>query len=139
MQQPAPDVNLSESELETFTDAIVSAQEVQMKSQQGMMNIIEDEGLNVDTYNKIAQATQRGQSPEQAGVSEEDIKKYKSVNEDIKKAQSKADQKMSKAIEDAGMEMERFQKINRAIQQDSELQKRVMQKMQESQMEQQAQ
>lgn len=137
MQQPAPDVDVSESELETFTDAIVSAQEIQIESQREMIGIVEDEGMDVETYNKIAQAVQMGQSPDETDISEEDMEKFESVSEDIEQVQSEVQQKMSSAVEDAGMDMERFQEINMAVRQDTELQRRVQEKMQETQMQQQ--
>src|SRR5699024_66984 len=66
MQQPAPDIDVSDNEAEMFVDAAMEAQEVQMQAQQKMVGIIEDEGLDIQTYQKIAQSTQMGQSSQQS-------------------------------------------------------------------------
>src|SRR5690625_1535433 len=58
MQQPAPDIDVSDNEAEMFVDAAMEAQEVQMEAQKKMVGIIEDEGLDIATYQKIAQSTQ---------------------------------------------------------------------------------
>ncbi|MDZ7691942.1 MAG: DUF4168 domain-containing protein [Balneolaceae bacterium] len=81
MQQSAPDVDLSDQEADTFTDAIMNAQKIQMQAQQKMVGIIQEEGLDVETYQKIAKASQMGQSPEESGASESDIEKFRNANE----------------------------------------------------------
>lgn len=134
MQQPSADIDVSEDELSIFTNAVVAAQKVQMKAQQKMVEAIKDEGMDVETYSQIAQATQRGQSTDQLDVSDENLQKFKSVSDDLMDIQKQAGEKMSEVIEEEGMQMDRFQKINMAVQQDRELQQRIQQKMQETQM-----
>lgn len=132
LQQPA-DVDVSDEELDTFIDALVSAQEVQMEFQQEMMAMIEEEGLDVDTFNKIAQAEQMGQSTEELDVSDEDMQNFENVSGKIQEAQADINEEVTAAVEDAGMEMSRFEEINQALQQDSDLQQRTQEKMQEMQ------
>jgi hypothetical protein len=130
-QQSAPDVDLSEEEAETFADAIIAAQKVQAGAQQELVSIIEDEGLDIETYQKIAQASQQGQEPADSVIEDGDMEKFDSANESIKEAQQGIQSDVADAVEEAGMEMERFQEINRAVQQDPELQKQIRQKLQE--------
>ncbi|GAA5521217.1 DUF4168 domain-containing protein [Aliifodinibius salicampi] len=130
-QQAAPDVDLSEEEAETFADAIIAAQKVQAGAQQELVSIIEDEGLDIQTYQKIAQASQQGQEPADSVIEDGDMDKFDSANESIKEAQQGIQSDVADAVEEAGMEMERFQEINRAVQQDPELQKQIRQKLQE--------
>ncbi len=130
-QQSAPDVDLSEEEAETFADAIIAAQKVQAGAQQELVSIIEDEGLDIETYQKIAQASQQGQEPADSVIEDGDMDKFDSANESIKEAQQGIQSDVADAVEEAGMEMERFQEINRAVQQDPELQKQIRQKLQE--------
>lgn len=130
-QQAAPDVDLSEEEAETFADAIIAAQKVQAGAQQELVSIIEDEGLDIETFQQIAQASQQGQEPADSVVEDGDMEKFDSANESIKEAQEGIQSDVADAVEETGMEMERFQEINRAVQQDPELQKLVRQKLQE--------
>ena len=126
--QQAPDIEVSDEEAETFVDAAMNVQEIQMQNQETMVGIIEDEGLDVETFRKIAQALQSGQSTED--VSESDMDKFESANEAIRESQGEVQQKIPAAIKDAGMEVERFQKISMAAQQDPELSKLIQEKIQ---------
>lgn len=130
-QQAAPDVDLSEEEAETFADAIIAAQKVQAGAQQELVSIIEDEGLDIETFQQIAQASQQGQEPADSVIEDGDMEKFDNANESIKEAQEGIQSDVADAVEEAGMEMERFQEINQAVQQDPELQKLVRQKLQE--------
>lgn len=131
MQQSAPEVDLSDEEADKFADAAINAQEVQMEGQKKMMGIIEDEGLDVNTYQKIAQSAQQGQTPEDSGVSEDDMKKFQSATESIQQVQGEIQKEISAVVEEAGMGMERFRKISQAAQQDRALQQQIRQKIQE--------
>lgn len=126
-QQPAPEVDVSEEEVTVFAKAAMEAQKIQMQSQKEMVGAIQDEGLDVKTYQVIAKATQMGQAPD--SISSEQMDKYDSANKSIKKVQTKVQEQVSSVVEEAGMEMERFQKISRAAQQDTQLQRRIQQKI----------
>jgi len=137
--QEAPQIEVSDEELELFIDASMNAQSVQMESQQEMISIVDEEGIEVSTYNEIMQAQQMGQSLEDLGVTESDIEKFESAHEQIQEVEVRMEREIAQAVEEEGMEMERFQEINMAIQQDPELQQRAQQMIQEIQMQQQPQ
>lgn len=127
--QSASNIEVSDEELEKFTEVSMVAQEIQMGSQQEMMEIVEDEGLDVETYNLIAEARFNGQDESELDISSEDLEKFDAASEEIESSQAGVEAEMSEAIEAEGMEMERFMEINRAIQQDQELQQRIQQMM----------
>lgn len=131
-QQSAPDIDVSDDEADTFVDAAMDAQEVQMEAQEKMVGVIEDEGLDVETYQKIAQSTQMGQSSEDSDISDEQMEKYESVSESLQEVQGEIQDEVASVVEDAGMEMQRFQEISQAAQQDPELRKTIEGKMQEN-------
>ena len=128
MQQQAPDIDLSDKEAEKFVDAAMNVQEIQMQNQQKMIGLIEDEGLDVETFQKIAEATQTGKSTED--ISDSDMEKFESANKSIQEAQGEVQKKIPEAIEEAGMKLERFQQISMAAQQDAELRKQIQEKIQ---------
>lgn len=136
MQQPAPDVDVSDEEIGLFADAVMNVQEVQMGAQQDMMKIIQDEGLDVETYNQVAQGLQMGQSADEIDVTEEEMEKFNNASEEIQGMQQDMQDEIETAVEDAGMEMARFQEINRAVEQDPELQKKIREELQSGQMQQ---
>lgn len=131
-QDQAAEVDLSDEEMEQFVEAIVKAQELQMESQEEMMDIVEGEGISVEMYNQITQAQQMGQSEEDIDASAEDMQNYNNALEKIMEVEERLEPQMVEAIEETGMDMERYQEINMAVQQDPELQQRIQQELQGS-------
>lgn len=127
--QSAPDINVSDEELEKFAEVSMVAQQVQAESQQEMIAVLEEEELDVQTYNIIAESRFNDQPDENLEVSAEDLEKFDVASEQIETLQVESDQNMSEAIEAEGMEMDRFMEINMAVQQDQELQQRLQQMM----------
>ena len=140
-QQPpedaAPQIDVSDEELQLFVDASMNAQTVQAASQQEMVAVVDEEGIDVNTYNEIMQAQQMGQDMDELDVSSDDLEKFEDAFEKIQVIEQEMEADLTQAIEEEGMEMERFEEINMAIQQDPELQQRVQQMIQEAQMQQQ--
>ena len=64
------------------------------------------------------------------------MEKFESAFEQIQEIEEEMEADLTEAIEDEGMDMDRFQEINMAVQQDPELQQRVQQMIQEAQMQQ---
>ncbi|MEX2600365.1 MAG: DUF4168 domain-containing protein [Balneolaceae bacterium] len=125
MQQPQMDIDVSEEELELFLDASERARSLQMDAEQEMLAVLEEEGLEVETYSTIAQSLQMGQPADSIDASAEDMARYENASVQIEEIGSAMDQDVTSAIEDEGMEMERFQEINMAIQMDPQLQQRA--------------
>lgn len=131
-QGQTTEVDLSDQELEQFVEAIMSAQELQMESQEEMMEIVENEGISVEMYNQISQAQQMGQTEEEIGASAEDMENYNNALEKIMEVEERLEPQMVAAIEESGMDMQRYQEINMAVQQDPALQQRIQQELQAS-------
>lgn len=137
-QEAPPQIEVSNDELELFIDASMDAQTVQAQSQQEMIAVVDEKGIEVSTYNEIMQAQQMGQPVDDLEITAEDLEKFESAHEQIQEIEVKMERQLSQVIEDNGIPMERFQEINMAIQQDPELQQRAQQMIQEAQMQQQA-
>jgi TolA-binding protein len=126
-QQPAP-VEVSESDLEQFVEAVGKVDEVQQENQQKMMSVIEKHEMTVDEFNQIMQAQQApgGEAPD---VSQEQLEKFNQASGEIQQIQANMDTEVQQAIGEAGMDMEEYQNIYMAIQQDPELMQRVQEMM----------
>ncbi len=120
----------SDSDMEMFASAFQEVQSVNQEIQNEMVGAIEEEGLDVQQFNQIQQATQA--EGEDTEISEEDMAKYQKSMEAIQKVQTEAQDKMKKVIEESGMSMEKYQEIMRAVQEDPAIQAKL-QKMMESQ------
>ena len=137
-QQPAPpqqDIpEVTDQELKTFVDASMKAQQIQTEAQIEMVTIVEEEGLEVETYNKILQGMQMGQSAEEMEVSESDVEKFEVASAQIGEIEQDMEAKLIAAIEDEGLELDRFQEIFMAVQTNPELQQKMQQMIMEAQM-----
>jgi len=136
-EQPAPPQDMPEvtdEELKTFVDASMKAQQIQTEAQMEMVAIVEDEGLNVETYNRILQGLQMGQSAVEMEVSESDVEKFEVASAQIGEIEEDMEVKLIAAIEDEGLELERFQQIFMAVQNDADLQQKMQQMIMEAQM-----
>ena len=126
-QQNAPDVDVSDEELQQFVDVAMKVQEMQGQSEEKMMGVLEEEGLDVQTFQKIQQSQAQGQAPE--GVSEDDVQSFESASQKIQEIQQKDQEKMMETINSSEIDMQRFQEIQMAFQSDPELQQRAREMM----------
>ena len=74
--QTAPDIEVSDEELEKFVEISMIAQQVQAESQQEMIAVLEEMELAVETYNIIAESRYNERPDEDLDVSEEDLEKF---------------------------------------------------------------
>ena len=131
MPQQEP-VEVSDQELDVFVEGLVKAQQVQNESQMKMIEMVEEDGLGVDKFNEIHEAMgmamQTGQEPE-IDATPEEMASYEELSQEIEKISMEADEEITNAIEEEGMEMPRFQEILAAVQTDPQLQQQIQQKM----------
>jgi|LFIK01.1.fsa_nt_gi hypothetical protein len=130
-QQPDVDTDVSDDELTQFVEASLEARDIEMDSQQEMMAILEDEGIDVQTYNEIAQAREMGQSEDEINASAEDLERFESANNGIEEIGDQIMADMEEAVESKGLAIDRYEEINLALQQDPNLMQRAQQIMQE--------
>ena len=129
MQQQAPDVDVSDQELEKFAGAVQEVQEIQRSAQQEMMTAIKDEGLEPQRFNEIM-SNKRGQGQSQTEITAEEEQKFQAATQELQNIQSSTQQKTVAAIQDEGFDPQRFQKILQAVRADQELQDRYRNLMQ---------
>ncbi len=124
MQQDMPDIEVSDQEMEQFVEVTFDAQRIQMSAQEEMVEMVEGAGLSVERFNQILTGMQQGQSQSDMGVEDEEMQRFDTVIEDLEVVQQQVEDNISQVIEDKGMEVDRFQEINMALQMDPELQQK---------------
>jgi len=127
-QEPAQQ-DISDADMELFASAFQEVQSVNQQVQNEMVGAIQEEGLDIQQFNQIQQATQAG--GEETDISEEDMKKYQKSIEAIQKVQQEAQAKMQKAVEESGLDMQKYQQIMRAVQEDPEIQAKLQEMLTE--------
>lgn len=127
MQQPQ-DIEVSDQEIQKFVDAAQQVQQLNMQMQQEVSKTVQDEGMETQRFNEIHRA-QQSQQQGQAGASDEEMQQYQNILDQLEQMQTGAQEDMQKAIEDAGLSMQRYQQIARSAQQDTTLMKRLQEAM----------
>lgn len=133
MQQQAQNTDVSKKELEKFVNIAQDIQVVQNSVEEEMMAILDEHNLNVEKFQMIQQSQQMpgedGELPD--GITNEDMQNYTAAMSKIQQKQQENQEKMMAVISEGGMEMQRFQEIQMALQQDQELQQRFRSMMED--------
>ena len=119
----AQDNQVSEAELTKFANAYIELQVQNQTAQQKMVQIIEAEGIDVQRFSAIQQASMNPELKVEA--TDEEIKMHQSAIEKIQKLQPELEKEASQRIIATGLTMERFEALAGLIQKDKSLQQRV--------------
>ncbi len=118
--------DFSDSELESFANAVVQIMSIQQQGQQQMMAVIEEADMTVQRFNEITMQVQE-MGVDQVEMSEEEAEVFIILSEEIEQIQINLEDIMIGTIEDEGITIEKYEEIMAAYQQDPELQQRVQQ------------
>ena len=119
----AQDSEVSDADMKLFASAFQQVQAVNQQVQNKMVGAIQAEGLDIQKFNEIQQASQA--EGEESDISEEDMAKYQKSIQAIQAVQQEAQQQMKKAIEESGLAVEKYQNIMRAVQEDPAIQAKL--------------
>ena len=125
---PSPDQqnikeDYSETVLKEFVDANKVATKVQQESQNEMLQVIESEGLDVNTFNQIMTAKQ--DPNQELKVSESELDKFNNAAGKVMALQKEMQVEVVKAIETTGMDPNTYDEIMLAYQKSPKVQEKV--------------
>ncbi|WP_179375997.1 DUF4168 domain-containing protein [Winogradskyella wichelsiae] len=123
MAQVAQEQDVSDKELGQFADAYTEVQMENQKSQQKMIAIIKDEGLEVERFNEIQQAEMDPNKESDATKAEKE--KHGNVTTKIQELQPEMEKKAIASIESTGITFEDYESLAAKIQNDQSLQQRL--------------
>ena len=125
-QMQSPDIEVSEKELKKFANVLEEAQQIQQGQRKKMKSAVEETGISLNRYSQIMRQMQRsrGDTSQSVDMTSEERQQIQDANKAVQSIQSKTQQKITQAIEDEGMQPQRFQKILQAVRTDTSLQKR---------------
>ncbi len=120
--------DFTDEEITKFSNIVESITALQAEAQEKMVEVIEAEGMDLDAYNRVAQAHQ---GPDQgASVSDAEREKFAKVNEKMQEIQVEMQPRLVEAVEDQELEVERYQKMLQVYQQNPNFQQKVQEEMQ---------
>ncbi len=115
--------DFTDEELEMFVKAAQDVMAIQQKTNHEMVEGIEGEGLTVEEFNHMFNAMQDPQAEMEA--TEEEKQAFDRALQKVSEVQEAADEEVTQAIEDAGLQYQEYEEIMTAYQQDPEVQQRV--------------
>jgi len=128
LQQQKMNTDFSDQELKQFTKAAEAVNKVSMEADAKMVEAIEEAGLELEAFNKIA-AAQQNPNTENPAADEAEMKKFREVSGKLQEIQTEMQPKMVSAIESSGMDINKYQELMLAYQQSPELQAKIKKMM----------
>ncbi|MGH2413602.1 MAG: DUF4168 domain-containing protein [Microcystaceae cyanobacterium] len=125
--QQAPQGEISPEELQRFAKAVKQLRALDQTSQEKMAQAVQSEGFTPERFMEIERGQQNPQGQAAPEVSGEEKQKYEKALAQVKQIHLETQTQMQQAIKAEGLEVERFNEIVAAVQQDSTLQQQVQQ------------
>lgn len=123
MSLMAQEQNVSDEDLGQFADAFAEVQVQNQKSQEEMIAIIKDEGLEVERFNEIQQAAM--DPNKESDATETEKEKHVNATSKLEKMQPEMEKKTIASIESTGISIKDYESLAAKIQQDQTLQQRL--------------
>ncbi len=116
--------NVSEEQLEQFAAALENVQSIRQEMVQDTQGVVADSSLDESRFQELYRADQGGPAPSSEATDSEQSE-YDQVMQEIQQIQQQSNQEMVEAVEEEGLDVQQFNQIAQAIQQDPELQARL--------------
>ncbi|PSO95470.1 MAG: hypothetical protein BRC46_02970 [Cyanobacteria bacterium QS_6_48_18] len=126
-QQEAPQIEISQEELQQFAGVVEKLQGIQEESFQGMSEAIQDEGLTTKQFSAILQSQQNPDSEQTTKAGEQELQQFEQARARLAEIQKETQSQMQEVVEDEGLEVQRFNQILAAIRNNPELQQQIQQ------------
>lgn len=123
-EAPEP-VDVSDSELNQFVDALQQIEQVQQETQQDMITVLDEQGISTERFNEIYQSEHSPEFELDQPLSSDEEGRYRVAEQQLQGIQEESQVQMSQVVENEGLNVERFNEIYVALTQDPELQQRV--------------
>lgn len=122
-QQQQQKVEVTDAELNKFAKAFQGIRVIGQKSQQEMVQVVQNEGMKVERFSKIHEATLNPQMKVEA--TEEEKAQHKKITSKLEDMQVSVKEQMEEVITKSGLSLERYEQIAMGLQSDRELQQRL--------------
>lgn len=113
---------VSDEDLETFVVIYKEVQTENQKIQQKMVGTIQEEGMDINRYNEINQASANPEAEVEA--TDEEMAAFEKVSKKVNKIQKEFQQEVKEMIESEGMTLEEYQEVYATLQKDKALQEK---------------
>ncbi|WPP48425.1 DUF4168 domain-containing protein [Catalinimonas niigatensis] len=130
-QQPEVREDFTDDELKLFLKANKSVAMVQQEAEQKMIQAIEEEEMDINRFNEIANAQQNPQA--EPDVSEDEMATFTKAAEKVMAVQRETQSEVAAAVESEGMEFTDYREIMMAYQSSPVVQEKLTKLIEEEQ------
>lgn len=123
MEMLNPD-SVSQQELRTIAQITDSIEVISQNVQQKIKNLVEQEGMDYERFQKIMMSQQNQQMAQKVEMTPEEEKTIQKLQPKIMSLTQDVQMQSMQIVQNSGMSMQRFQQIFRTIQMSPELAKR---------------
>ncbi|MFD2513846.1 DUF4168 domain-containing protein [Pontibacter locisalis] len=116
--------NFTDKELKQFADASTRLMDIQRKGEEKMMKILQEEKLDVNKFNEMAQAHQQGKLTDTQATPQE-MTAFNKAAQRMMEMQPELQKEVEVAIQKDGMSLDKYEQIMAAYRQDPALQERL--------------
>ncbi len=129
-QQQEIETDFNDTELKQFATAAGKVMEITQKTQEEMIKIIEEENMELDKFNQILMA-QQSQEGEKVDATAEEMAAFNNASQKIMEIQKDVQTDVVEAIEQEGLEPQKYEAIMLAYQSDPEVKAKIVALIQE--------
>ena len=129
LQNQEENTGYSDDEFRKFALVFTEIQNIDQKSQEKMVGVVKNEGIDIQRLNEFVNASQ--DPGKEINATEEELKSFASAVQEIEKIQNEAQQEMEEALTTNDLTIERYQEILMAVRNDSKLQQKLQQYLNE--------
>ncbi|MEB3280826.1 MAG: DUF4168 domain-containing protein [Lyngbya sp.] len=128
--QAASSSEVSQEELRQFAEAFKQLRAIEMEAEQKMAQAVQEEGLTPQRFVEIGQS-QQGEAPASAAeVSPQEQQQFDKALVKVREILQNTEARKYEAVQSQGLEVERFQEIIAALQQNPQLKQQVQEMLQ---------
>lgn len=117
--------DVSSDELEKFASAIKQLLEIEQQSRAQIAQVIETQGFTQERFTEIYQAQRNPEQQPTPQISDEEKQKFEQVVQQAIEIRQQSQAQKEEAVQNQGLDVDRFNEILTAIQQSPELQEQV--------------
>ena len=129
-QQSSAADSVTNSELKKFASVMMDFQQLRRQSMKEVQSMLSDKDMGMQRFQAILMSQRNPNSPDTLNVTSQEKKTVQNIQQ---KMQKQSQQKMQKAFQDNGLNRQRFQAIQRAIQSNPTVKKRFRKMMMQQQ------
>lgn len=122
-QSAVQQAEVSDAELEKFAQAFQRIRMINQEAQQQMTQVVQDEGMDIQRFNEIFQASM--DPAVNVEITAEEKEQYSNISSEIEAMQGSFQSRMEEVITAQDLTVQRYEQIATQLQTDPQLQERL--------------